>query len=252
MRIAIVGGTGTLGGNVVAELSRRGHEIRVLSRASTDFPVDLVSGDGLAAALDGCVAVIDASNATSPKRARQVLVEGSRKLLAAEQAAGVGHHVGVSIVGCDRVPIGYYRVKTEQEQVIEQAPVPWSLVCATQFHELAAAALAAAAKYRVLPVPRMQLQTVAAAEVARVIAEVTEAGPARRRIQVAGPEITSAAQLARTWRSATGRHAVMIGVPVPGKLGRALRDGALTADNPEVRGTTTFAEWLRRGSRQGR
>ncbi len=247
MRIAIVGGTGTLGSTVVAELSGRGHDIRVLSRSSTEFRVDLVSGDGLAAALDGCAAVIDASNATSPKRAGQVLVDGSRTLLAAEQAAGVRHHVGVSIVGCDRVPMGYYRVKTEQEHVIEHGPVPWSLVCATQFHELAAAALTAVGKYRVLPVPRMRLQTVAAAEVARVIADVTEAGPARRRIRVAGPEITSAAQLARTWKSATGRRAAMIGIPVPGKLGRALREGGLTAERPDIRGTMTFAEWLRNG-----
>ena len=144
MRIAIVGGAGTLGRHVTAELAERGHEVRVLSRSSQHYPVDLVTGRGLAAALDGCAVVVDASNASAPRRATQVLVEGSRRLLAAEQRAGVSHHVGISIVGCERVPMGYYRVKAEQEQVIEHGPVPWSIVRATQFHELAAMALAAA------------------------------------------------------------------------------------------------------------
>jgi nucleoside-diphosphate-sugar epimerase len=116
MRIAIVGGTGTLGRHVTAELAARGHDVRVLSRGSAQHPVDLVTGQGLAAALDGCAVVIDASNASAPKRAAQVLVEGSRRLLAAEQQAGVSHHVGISIVGCERVPMGYYRINASLAQ----------------------------------------------------------------------------------------------------------------------------------------
>jgi len=243
MRIAIVGGTGTLGKHIVSNLAERGHEVRVLSRGSQDFPVDLVSGSGLHAALDGCAAVVDASNASSAKRAEQVLVSGTRRLLTAEQRAGVGHHVCISIVGCDLVPFGYYRVKTEQEQAVERGPVPFSIVRATQFHELASAALAAAGKYRVLPVPRMCLQTVAAAEVASVVADVSEGEP-RGRVQVAGPEVATARDLARTWQTVTGRAALMLPLPVPGRIGRALRSGALTADHADVLGTTTFADWL--------
>jgi uncharacterized protein YbjT (DUF2867 family) len=243
MRIAIVGGTGTLGKHIVTALAQRGHEVRVLSRSSPDFPVDLVSGKGLDAALDGCAAVVDASNASSPKRAAQVLVEGTRRLLTAEQQAGVRHHVCISIVGCDQVPMGYYRVKTEQEQVVEHSPVPASIVRATQFHELASAALAAAGRYRVLPVPRMRLQTVAAAEVAGVVADIAD-GEVRGRVQVAGPQVVTARDLARTWQAVTGRSAVMLPLPLPGKIGRALRDGALTADHADVLGTITFADWL--------
>jgi len=243
MRIAVVGGTGTLGKHVVTALAQRGHEVRVLSRSSQDFPVDLVSGKGLDAALAGCAAVVDASNASSAKRAAQVLVAGTGGLLAAEQQGGVGHHVCISIVGCERVPVGYYRVKTEQEQAVEHGPVPYSIVRATQFHELASAALGAAGRYRVLPVPRMRLQTVAAAEVASVVAEVSEDEP-RGRIQVAGPEVCTAGDLARSWRAVTGRSAVLVPLPVPGKIGRALRDGALTADHADVLGTITFADWL--------
>jgi uncharacterized protein YbjT (DUF2867 family) len=244
MRIAIVGGAGTLGRHVSAELAGSGHDIRVLSRRSADYPVDLITGQGLAAALDGCAAVVDASNASSPRRAAQVLVQGSGRLLAAEQQAGVGHHVCISIVGCERVPMGYYRVKVEQEHVIEQGPVPWSIVRATQFHELAAAALGAAGRWHVLPVPHMQLQTVAAAQVAQVVADVAQGEPGRRRIQVAGPKVTTAAALARTWTRTTGRRAVLVPVPVPGKLGRALRTGRLTAEHADVLGTLTFADWL--------
>jgi uncharacterized protein YbjT (DUF2867 family) len=216
MRIAIVGGKGTLGRHVTAELAGRGHEVRVLSR-SGEFRVDLTTGEGLPAALEGCAVVVDASNAT--KGAAQVLVDGSRRLLAAEAAAGVTHHVCISIVGCDLVPMGYYKVKTSQEHVVEQGQVPWSIVRATQFHELAATALEAAGRFRVLPVPAMKLQTVAAAEVAAAVADVAE-GAARGRVEVAGPEVQTAAELARTWRQVTDRKAVLLPVPVPGTLGR--------------------------------
>jgi uncharacterized protein YbjT (DUF2867 family) len=243
MRIAIAGGTGTLGTLVSAELRKRGHDVRVLSRSSPDFPVDLTSGSGLDQALDGCAAVVDASNNSSPKRAAGVLVDGSRRLLAAEERAGISHHVCISIVGCERVPVGYYRVKVEQEQIVEAGPVPWSIVRATQFHELAAMALGAAGKYHVLPVPPMKLQTVAAADVARVVADVSESGP-RARLQVTGPQILSARQLARTWQSVTGTRAVLLPLPLPGKAGRALRDGALTSEDADVRGTVRFADWL--------
>jgi uncharacterized protein YbjT (DUF2867 family) len=235
-----------LGRHVARALAARGCDVRILSRRSQDFPVDLATGAGLDAALEGCDVVVDASNASSSRRARQVLVDGSRRLLAAEAKAGVRHHVCVSIVGCDRVPMGYYKVKVEQERVVEGGAVPYSIVRATQFHELAAVALDAAGRWRVLPVPAIRLQTVAAAEVADVVADVAAAQPRGGRVQVAGPEVLSARDLASTWRSVTGRSAVMVPVPVPGKLGRALRDGGLTADHADVRGTTTFRDWLKR------
>jgi len=244
MRIAIVGGAGTLGRCITAELTERGHEVRVLSRRSQQHPVDLVSGEGLAAALAGCAVVVDASNAAAPKRAAQVLVNGSRQLLTAAQRAGVTHHVGISIVGCELVPMGYYRVKTEQEQVVRRGPLPWSIVAATQFHELAAMALAAAGKWRVLPIPAMRIQPIAAADVARVAADVAEGDPRHGRIQAAGPQVTTAAELAATWRSITGRRALSIRVPVPGKLGRALRAGSLTTQHADFVGVQTFADWL--------
>jgi uncharacterized protein YbjT (DUF2867 family) len=223
-------------------LRERGHEVRVVSRRSAEFPVDLTTGDGLAAALAGCDVVVDAAN--SGKTAAETLVAGSRRLLAAEAAAGVGHHVCVSIVGCDRVPLGYFRVKAEQERVVEAGPVPWTVVRITQFHELLGGTLAAAGRWRVLPVPRARLQTIAVAEAGRAVADVAE-GPARlRRVEVSGPEVADARELARSWRASTGRRVVVLPVPLPGKLGRALRSGVLTAGTAGVHGSTPFATWL--------
>jgi uncharacterized protein YbjT (DUF2867 family) len=243
MKTAIIGGTGTLGRLVAAELDRRGHDVRVLSRSTPQYRVDLTTGEGFEPALAGCDVVVDASN-NSSRHAAQILVDGTRRLLAAERTAGVGHHVCVSIAGCERVPMGYFQVKAEQEQVVEQGPVPWGMVRATQFHEYVLAMLTAGARWGVLPVPRARLQTIACAEVAPVVADVAEGGPGRDRIQVGGPEVTDARDLARTWRSVTGRRTVLVPLAVPGKLGRALRAGVLTDDRPGVRGTVTFADWL--------
>ncbi len=243
MKAAVVGATGTLGTLVTTELAQRGHEVRALSRKSPEYPVDLTTGDGLEQALSGCDVVVDASNQASGD-AREVLVQGSTRLLAAEQAVGVGHHIGVSIVGCDRMQIGYYKVKLEQEQVVENSPVPWSILRATQFHELIAATLARAARLGVLPVPRARMQSVACADVAAEIARLAEGGPLGGRREIAGPEVIESQVMARQWRAGTHRHVLLVPFRLPGKLGRALRAGLLTADEPDVLGTTTFVDWL--------
>jgi uncharacterized protein YbjT (DUF2867 family) len=243
MKTTIIGGTGTLGSLVLAELSRRGHEVRALSRSTPEHRVDLTTGEGLESALTGIDVAVDASN-NSSRHAADILVGGSRRLLAAERAAGVEHHVCVSIVGCEQVPMEYFTAKAEQEHVVERGPVPWSIVRATQFHELALATLTAGARWGVLPVPRARLQTIACAEVATVVADVAEGDPRQGRIEVAGPEVADARDLARTWRSVTGRRVALIPVALPGKLGRALRGGVLTTGRPDVRGTVTFADWL--------
>jgi len=218
--------------------------VRVLSRHSTEYRVDLTTGEGLTEALAGCDVVVDATNDPSGRRATETLVEGSRRLLAAEDAAGVGHHVCVSIVGCDQVPVGYFRAKAGQERVVERGPVPWTIVRATQFHELVAKTIEQLARWRILPVPRVRLQTVAAIEVARAVADVAGRPARRSRMNVTGPELADARDIARTWRSLTGRGALLLPIRLPGKLGRVLREGVLTAEVPEVRGTTTFTEWL--------
>ncbi len=248
--IGVIGGSGTLGAPLVAELRARGHTVRVLSRRSAEYPVDLTTGAGLGAALAGCEVVVDASNNSSARGAKATLVDGTARLLSAAGAAGVGHLVCISIVGCERAPMGYYKVKTEQERLVSEGAVPWSIVRATQFHELIAWAFGAAARFGVLPLPRARLQTVAAAEVAEAVAGVAESPPLRRRFEVAGPEVVELRELARRWRTATGRRALLVPVALPGRLGRALRDGALTNEHPDVRGTIRFQDWLVRDSRR--
>jgi uncharacterized protein YbjT (DUF2867 family) len=249
MKIAIVGGTGTLGRLVAGELRARGHDVRALSRHAPEYRVDLVTGQGLAEALNGCEVVVDTSN-NSAKSASSTLVRGSERLLAAGRAAGVAHHVCMSVVGCEQVPLGYFRVKAEQEKVVESGPVPWTLVRATQFHDYVAEQFRGMARLRVLAVPKAVLQPVAPAEVAAVVADAVERGPLDGRVEIAGPEVSSLRDLALAWRRPTGSRAVLVPLPLPGKLGRALRAGALTSARPDVRGRVTFAGWLQAG--QGR
>jgi len=243
MTVAIVGGTGTLGRRVAAEMEARGHKVRVLSRHAPEYRVDLATGAGLAAALAGCDVVVDASNSSARKPAG-VLVDGSRRLLEAGAAAGVGHHVCVSMVGCDQVPMSYFRVKADQERVVSQGAVPWSIVRSTQFYELVGTVIAAAGRWRVLPMPRGVLQPVACADAARAVADVAEGAPLKRCFTVAGPEVSEVRDLARTWRKVTGHRAALMPMPVPGTVGRALRSGTLTVQGPDARGTTAFADWL--------
>jgi uncharacterized protein YbjT (DUF2867 family) len=126
-------------------------------------------------------------------------------------------------------------VKASQERVVEQGPVLWSLVRATQFHEYIGALFAAAARWHVLRAP-LQTASVSCAEVARVAADVAEGAPRRGRVTIAGPEVVQARALARRWRAASGRPALLVPVPLPGRIGRALRSGTFTTGRPDVRG----------------
>lgn len=244
MRVAVAGATGTAGKPIAAELARRGHEVRALSRGSADHPADLLSGSGLAEALEGCAAVVDATNAGPAKRAaRALLVDGGHRLLTAEREAAVEHHVCLSIVGIERVPTAYYRVKLEQEAVVRAAGTPFSILRATQFHQLLAAGFAALARARILPRIHAPLQPVDPSEVAAAAADLVEAGP-REALSVAGPEIRPVAELAAEWKRATGTRAALVPVPLLGAAGRGLSAGGLIDPDPDRRGEVTFERWL--------
>lgn len=255
MNIAVTGGTGTLGARVVAELARRGHDVRALSRTAPavlpagvrHHTVDLTTGAGLDDALRGVDVVVDASNGP-PNGADDVLVGGTRRLLVAERDAGVRHHVGVSIVGIEDVPMGYYRTKVAQEEEIVRGGVPWTILRATQFHDLVAMLFGATGRYRMLPGFRALLQPVAVDDVALAVADLAEGGPRLGREEIAGPEVIELRDLARTWRAHTGRRAWVVRGRLPGGLGRALRRGGLTDPDARLRGRTTFATWLERAA----
>lgn len=240
MIVAVAGGTGTLGREVVAECRRRGHEVRALGRTVPDFPVDLATGAGLEQALDGVAVVVDASNAQK----QSALVGGTARLIEAAHAAGVAHVIGVSIVGCEKAPMTYYRAKVAQERVVEASPVPWSIVRATQFHDFVDSAFRSAGRFGILPLLGSLMQTVDVAEVAAAIADIADGDPLGSTTSVAGPQIEDARDLARRWKVATGTHGVPVRIRIPGALGAALRAGALTDDAPDVRGVGTFDAWL--------
>ncbi len=222
MRIAVAGGTGVVGRHVVDVVRRRGHEPVVLSRSTG---VDLVSGVDLARHLAGVHAVVDVSGTTQQKRraAEEFFGGVTARLLAAEVAAGVGHHVTLSIVGVDDVETGYYAGKRRQEQVLLAGPVPWSLLRATQFHEFAEQALGFAQVGPLSMVPRMRTQPVAAAEVAEALVDLAVGDPVGRAPDLAGPEEHELVDLARRVAACRRPRRRVVPVPLPGAGGRAMR-----------------------------
>lgn len=246
MNILVTGGTGLLGGEVVAHLAGRGHRVRILSRTSRPHGhADVVAGDlgtgaGLADALAGVDAVVHL--ASDPKRPQQVDVEGTRHLLTAAAAAGVRHLVYISIVGADRIPLGYYRAKVAVEQLIEQSGIPYTILRASQFHEFTAATLGPLAKLPLTLAPRgWRIQPVDTGVVAVHLADAVDAGPAGRLPDLAGPQELTLAEAVRQLRAAAGRRTRIMSVPVPGAFSRAWRAGAATARPTAGR---TFAEFL--------
>jgi len=257
MKVAVAGGTGTLGAPLVAELARRGVEVLALSRnAPRKLPagavhrqLDLGGAAGQAEALAGAEVLVEAAN-TAPSRGEE-LVAITRRLLDAASEAGVGHFVGVSIVGCERAPTSYYRAKVAQEEAIAAGRVSWSLLRASQFHDLLDWAFDAAARRRLLPTGSARLQPVDPGVVAARLADAALAEPAGRLPEVAGPEVRTLTELAHAWRAADGRRLLPLRIPMVGKIGRPLREAALC--NPAAAaGGIGFEEWLaerRRGTR---
>ena len=247
MRIAVAGGTGLVGRLVVEAARDRGHDVVVLARSEG---VDLTTGAGLAGRLDGVDVVIDVTNRGSQDReeAEAFFGDVTRTLLAAEAAAGVGHHVALSIVGIDDVDTGYYAGKRFQELLIaDQDAVPWSVLRATQFHEFAVQSLQFVAVGPFSFVPRMLSQPVAAREVAEALVLLAESDPAGRAPDLAGPEQLQMVDLARRVSRARGLGRRVVPVRLPGAAGAAMRSGALTPTGPGPRGTVTFDEWLAAG-----
>jgi uncharacterized protein YbjT (DUF2867 family) len=247
--VAVVGGTGTLGALVVAELIDRGAAVRVLSRNAAAVPtgaehrrVDLTNGEGLAGALAGATVVIDAAN--SNRGAEQTLVAGTGRLLEAGAAAGAGHHLAISIVGIDLVPMSYYRHKLAQERAIETGPLPWTILRATQFHQLLDGALTSAARFGLRPTGAAMLQPIDPRTVAARLADAALGAPAGRLADLGGPKVSTLSELSRAWASARGRHRLTLRIPAWGKIGKALAAGALCVPDGATPGED-FEEWLR-------
>ncbi|GAA1949757.1 NAD(P)H-binding protein [Nocardioides panacihumi] len=243
MKVAVAGGTGVVGRHVVRRAEARGHHVVVLTRSTG---TDLTSGEGLADALVGVDAVVDVVSTRTQNKAAARAFFGTitTNLLAAEAAAGVGHHVVLSIVGIDLVPSGYYAGKLLQEELTTAGTVPWSILRATQFHEFAEQALGFATLGPFSVVPRMTTQPIAAFEVAEALVDLVERGPQSRVPDLAGPEKRELLELARSVNRERRLGRRLVGVRLPGAWGRGIRSGALTPAGDGPRGTLTFEEWL--------
>jgi uncharacterized protein YbjT (DUF2867 family) len=211
--------------------------------------VDLVTGTGLRAALAGVDAIVDATNTSgSGRKATPVLVDGTRRLLDAEAGEGVGHHVAISIVGVDVVPLSYYRAKLAQERIVGEGPVPWSIVRATQFHELLDWLFGITARARIVPAMGFPVAPVDPRFVAGVLAGAAEAGTGGRLAPVAGPQTAPLGELAREWTRARHRCLVALPLPLLPAMRRALCGGGLVPGPEAITGGPSFGEWLRAGT----
>ncbi|TQF73270.1 NAD-dependent epimerase/dehydratase family protein [Rhodococcus spelaei] len=248
--VLVVGGTGTAGAAVVAELHARGQRVRVLSRHAPapavagieHAPGDLLTGEGLAAALDGVEVLVSAVNGQT-RKTRPVFTEGARNLTRAAEAAGVRRAVLLSIVGVDQVRFSYYDAIAEQERIYAASGLDTTIVRSTQFHTLLRSIFATTARIGVLPAVRgARFQPIAPADLARALADAALAESPGSRIEVGGPEVATMRELAETWKRVTGSRALVLGLPVPGPPGRFLRAGLnLTPENRC--GTVTFEQW---------
>ncbi|MFN8074813.1 MAG: SDR family oxidoreductase [Kineosporiaceae bacterium] len=243
-RIAVAGGTGTVGRLVVATLAAQGHEPVVLSRARG---TDLLTGQGLREALAGVDAVVDVTNvATTGRRAATAFFTTvSRTLHQGCRDAGVRHHVTLSIAGVDRVPWGYYQAKLAQEQLLlEAAGGRVSVLRAAQFHEFAEQMLQRMRRGPLTVVPRMRSRPVAAAEVAGRLVDVALGEPAGGLPEFGGPQVEDVPDMvARLAHREQVRTRVM-GIRLPGAAGAAMAGGGLLPVGDGPRGRATFAQWL--------
>ena len=241
MRVAVAGGTGLLGRLVVQALSEMGDETIVLARS---HGVDLTTGAGVAAALVGCDAVVDATNITTIRRrtAARFFESVTRHLLGGAQGARVAHIVTVSIVGVDSVDYGYLVGKRRQEQLLATGLVPWTLLRATQFHEFAGQVVARGGIGPAVAVPEMLCQPVAAAEVAGRLARLVQDGPQGVALPIAGPQRLAMADMVRGYLRATGQRRIVVPFRFPGSAEMAT--GGLVPDEPFQRGETSFDAYL--------
>ena len=249
MKIVVIGGTGLIGSKLVAKLRADGHDPLA---ASPGTGVDTISGQGLAEALAGAQVVVDVSNAPdwSDAAVMDFFQTSTRNILAAETAAGVGHHVALSVVGTDRLQSsGYFRAKLAQEEALKAAAIPSTILRATQFFEFLGRIADSATHDGTVPLPPVLFQPEAADDVAAALADIAEGAPFNGTVELGGPERFRLDELVRRFLSATNdprhvvtdAHAPYYGIAVTDE--RALIPG----DNPRI-GATRFADWLSRSA----
>ena len=244
MKIVVIGGHGRVGSKIVEKLGEHGHDAVA---ADLDTGVNTLTGEGLAEALDGADVVVDVSN--SPSFADAEVLEffqtSTRNILAAEQAAGVGHHVAMSVVGSDRLPdSGYLRAKVAQEELIAAASVPYSIVRSTQFFEFVESIAAAATDGDTVRVPSARIQPIAVDDVARAVGRIAVSAPANGIVEVAGPEPFRFDELIRRGLDARHDERRVVADADARYFGTRLDDASLLPGEHAELGEVRFEDWL--------
>ncbi|BBX71773.1 SDR family oxidoreductase [Mycolicibacterium psychrotolerans] len=244
MHVAVAGATGNIGARTASALARSGHEVVRISRS---LGVDLLTGAGLDDALQGVDAVVDTTSAPPMglDETRSYFQTTTANLLGAEQRAGVRHHVLLSIVGIDRTDGGtdHYAGKRVQERLVQDGPVPWTIVPATQFHDFAALAASWTEHDGVAAIAPLLVQPIAPDDIAEVLAEIAVGEPQGRYVDVAGPQTQDLVDMARRTHAALGRDVTLI--PTwSGPLGEELAGTILLPGDGARIAPTTFEQWL--------
>src|SRR5215831_18648729 len=249
MKIVVMGGSGLIGSKVVTKLRERGHEALAASPTSG---VNMVTGQGLAAALEGASVVVDVSNSPSfdGAAALEFFQTSTGNLLAAESAAGVGHHVALSVVGADRLPdSGYMRAKVAQEKLIEDSPIPYSIVHATQFFEFIGRIADDATSGTTVRLAPVLIQPMAAEDVAGALADVVVGPPVNGIIEVAGPQQFRLDELVRSTLRERHDPREVITDPEATYFGAALQERTLVPADDARLAETSFDDWLKQSTR---
>lgn len=244
MKIVVIGGSGLIGSNVVNRLRRSGHDVVAASPSSG---VNVVTGEGLAEALHGAQVVVDVANAPSfeDKAVMAFFEDAGRNLLAAEAAAGVEHHLALSIVGTDRLPdSGYFRAKVAQERLIKTSRVPYTILRATQFFEFVAGIIEAGADGGKIRLSPALIQPIASDDVSAVLADLAVGTPLNATIEVGGPDRFPLDDLARKFLAARNDLREVVADIHARYFGSRLDDTSLvTAAHARI-GPTRFQNWL--------
>jgi uncharacterized protein YbjT (DUF2867 family) len=244
MKIVVIGGTGLIGSQVVSQLRARGHEAIAASPSSG---VNAVTGEGLDAAFAGVQVVVDVANSPSfEDKAVMAFFEASaRNILAAERAAGVQHHVALSVVGTARLQeSGYFRAKQVQEDTIKAGDIPYTIVQATQFFEFVGAIAQSGEDGDVVRVSSAEFQPMASVDVATAVADAAVAPPRNGTLEIAGPERAGIAALVQRYLAAKGDKRQVVGSPETPYFGMAINDRSLTPGDGPWLGQVSFADWM--------
>ena len=245
MKIVVIGGTGLIGSKTVAILRRGGHDVVA---ASPKSGVDTITGAGLEEAMAGTQVVIDLANSPSfeDKAVLEFFQTSGRNLLAAEVAAGVRHHVALSIVGIDRSDNGYFRAKVAQEKLIEAAGIPYTVIRSTQFMEFLGGIAASATDGSKVRVSPGLFQPIASDDVAGFVADVALAPPRRGIVEIAGPERAPFNEIVARYLKAVGDPREVVRDPGARYFGGRVEERSLVPLGEARLGRIGLDEWLRR------